>query len=231
MQIAALQKLTLLDYPSKTAATVFTTGCNFRCGYCHNSELVLPEKFPTELISEKDFFEFLDKRKNLLDGVCITGGESTLQKDLPEFLKQIRKRGFFTKLDTNGSNPEILAKLFKSRLLDYVAMDVKASLKNYKKLVGVGVAKKIESSKNLIMQSGVDYEFRITLVKELADKKEWQKILEFVKGAKQFFLQNFQTRGGCLDQNFEKYHGFSQVELRQMCEEAGEFVWKCGVRG
>jgi pyruvate formate lyase activating enzyme len=230
MQIAALQKLTLLDYPTKTAATVFTLGCNFRCGYCHNSELVLQEKFSTEMIVEKDFFEFLNQRKKLLDGVCITGGEPTLQKDLPEFLKQIRRRGFLVKLDTNGSQPEILEKLFKARLLDYVALDVKASLENYKKLVGVDVAQKIESSKNLIMQSGVSYEFRTTLVKELINEKEWQKILKFVKGAEQFFLQNFQTRGGCLDQKFEKYHGFTKAELEQMCEEAGEFVGRCGVR-
>jgi pyruvate formate lyase activating enzyme len=233
MQIAAVQKLTLLDFPGKTACTVFVPGCNFRCGYCHNPELVEPklvEKTAKNLISEEDFFGFLAKRKGMLDGVCVTGGEPTLQKDLPDFLKQIRRRGFLVKLDTNGSRPDVLEKLFKARLLDYVALDVKSSPEGYEKLVGVDVSEKIQSSKNLIMQSGVPYEFRTTLVRELVDEKEWEKILEFVKGAEKFFLQNFEGKHGCLDSAFEKYHGFTNSELKKMCEQATEFVGKCGVR-
>jgi pyruvate formate lyase activating enzyme len=233
MQIAAVQKLTLLDFPGKTACTVFVPGCNFRCGYCHNPELVEPklvEKTAKNLISEEDFFGFLAKRKGMLDGVCVTGGEPTLQKDLPDFLKQIRRRGFLVKLDTNGSRPDVLEKLFKARLLDYVALDVKSSPEGYEKLVGVDVSEKIQSSKNLIMQSGVPYEFRTTLVRELVDEKEWEKILEFVKGAEKFFLQNFEGKRGCLDPEFEKMHGFTKKELESMCEEAKEFVRECGVR-
>ncbi|MCF7836298.1 anaerobic ribonucleoside-triphosphate reductase activating protein [Candidatus Gracilibacteria bacterium] len=240
MQIAAIQKLTLLDFPTKTACTVFTLGCNFRCGYCHNPELVLPEKFPSEMMLEDDLFAFLAKRKGMLDGVCVTGGEPTLQKDLPEFLKQIRKRGFLVKLDTNGSRPDVLEKLFKARLLDYVALDVKSSPEGYEKLVGLNqpsprlrqasISEKVQSSKNLIVQSGVPYEFRTTLVREIHDEKEFAQILEFVRGAEKYFLQNFVGKQGCLDSAFEKMHGFTNSELKKMCEEAKEFVRECGVR-
>ncbi|MFH1546375.1 MAG: anaerobic ribonucleoside-triphosphate reductase activating protein [Patescibacteria group bacterium] len=233
MQIAAIQKLTLLDFPGKTACTVFTPGCNFRCGYCHNPELVLPEKIAIakqDLIPEEAFFNFLGKRKGLLDGVCVTGGEPTLQKDLLQFLKKIRQRGFLVKLDTNGSHPEILEKLFRARLLDFIALDVKASPKNYQKLVGIDVVEKIRASKNLIEQSGVPYEFRTTVVREIHDEEEFRKILEFVRGAEKFFLQNFEPKHGCLDPEFEKFHGFTKKELVKMCEEAKQFVQNCGVR-
>ncbi|MFH0776937.1 MAG: anaerobic ribonucleoside-triphosphate reductase activating protein [Patescibacteria group bacterium] len=239
MQIAALQKLTLLDFPGRTACTVFTLGCNFRCGFCHNPELVLPEKFP-KLILEEKFFEFLDRRKGLLDGVCITGGEPTLQKDLLEFCKKIRKRGFTVKLDTNGSQPEILEKLFRAGLLDYVALDIKASPENYSKIAGVdqpsprlrqaSIFEKVRASKNLIAQSGVEYELRTTVIRELHDEKELQKILEFIRGAPKYFLQNFSNRGGCLNPAFEKLHGFTNSELEKMCERAREFVGECGIR-
>ena len=229
MQIAALQKLTLLDFPSRTAATVFTPGCNFHCGFCHNPELVLPEKFP-ELIPEEKFFEFLDRRRGLLDGVCITGGEPTLQSDLSEFLKKIRKRGFAVKLDTNGSSPKVLEKLFRDRLLDYVALDIKSSPENYTKLVGVDIIDRVRQSKNFIEQSGVEFELRTTLIKEIHDAKEFTKILEFVRGAPKYFLQNFQSRGGCLDPVFEKMHGFTNSELEKMCERASEFVSECAIR-
>ncbi|MCK5472086.1 anaerobic ribonucleoside-triphosphate reductase activating protein [Candidatus Gracilibacteria bacterium] len=234
MQIAAIQKLTLLDFPGKTACTVFTPGCNFRCGYCHNPELVLPEKIAAakkDLIPESAFFNFLAKRKGLLDGVCVTGGEPTLQKGLLIFLKKIRRRGFLVKLDTNGSHPEILEKLLHARLLDFVALDVKASPENYEKLTRLkGAAGEIKISKNLIQQSGVPYEFRTTLVHEIHDKKEFGKILEFVRGAEKFFLQNFESKHGCLDPKFEKFHGFTKKELAKMCDEAKKFVRECGVR-
>ena len=229
MQIAALQKLTLLDFPGRTAATVFMPGCNFRCGFCHNPELVLPEKFP-EMIPEEKFLAFLDRRKKLLDGVCVTGGEPTLQPDLPGFLKKIRGRGFAVKLDTNGSQPEILEKLFRQKLLDFVALDVKASPENYSKIAGVDIFEKVRTSKNLISQSGVEFELRTTLIREIHDEKEFEKILAFVRGAPKYFLQNFENRGGCLDPAFEKMHGFTSTELAKMAERAREFVGECGVR-
>lgn len=234
MQIAAVQKLTLLDFPGKTACTVFTPGCDFRCGYCYNPELVLPElikKNKKNFIPENKFFEFLEKRKGLLDGVCVTGGEPLLQKGLPEFLAKIRRLGFLTKLDTNGNQPEGLKKLLDKKLLDYIALDIKASPECYEKLVGSkDAAKKVQVSRDLIMQSGLEYELRTTLVKELHDAEEFKKILAFVKGAEKFFLQNFQAKHGCLDPKFEKYHGLSKKELKEMCEEARRVVGECGVR-
>jgi len=229
MRIASFQKLTLLDFPGRTATTIFTIGCNFRCGFCHNPELVLPEKFP-DTISEEIFFEFLDRRKKLLDGVCITGGEPTLQKDLPDFLRKIRKKGFATKLDTNGSNPEMLEKLFRENLLDFVALDIKASPENYAKLVGIDIFPKVQASKSLISQSGIEFELRTTLIREIHDEAEFTKILEFVRGAPKYFLQNFQVQGGCLDSTFEKMHGFTSTELKKMAERARGFVGECGVR-
>lgn len=229
MQIAGLQKLTLLDFPSRTACTVFAPGCNFRCGYCHNPELVEPKN--PELIEEGKFFEFLSARKGFLDGVCITGGEPTLQPDLLEFLKKIRQRGFLVKLDTNGSNPEVLEKLFRAHLLDYVALDIKASPGSYAKLTGAeGIIGKIQSSRDLIMQSGVEYEFRSTLVKELVTEKEWTGILNFVCGAEKFFLQSFENKKDCLDPKFKNYHSFSRSELQTMCAKARDYVRECGVR-
>jgi pyruvate formate lyase activating enzyme len=233
MQISAIQKLTLLDFPGKAAATVFTPGCNFRCGYCHNSEFVLPEKIAKlkdSFIPEEVFFKFLEKRKNLLDGICITGGEPTLQHDLEDFIKKIRALGFLVKLDTNGSNPAMVKNLLAQNLLDYTAMDVKASPENYQKLVGVDVIEKIRETRDAIMNSGINYEFRTTLVKELVDDAEWKKILQFIQGAKKYFLQNFQTRGGCLDPQFQNYHSFSKEELETMRSEALEFVAQCEIR-
>lgn len=226
--MAALQKLTLLDFPGRTACTVFTPGCNFRCGYCHNPEMIEPKGL--ELIDEGKFFDFLNTRKGLLDGVCVTGGEPTLQPDLGEFLKKIRKRGFLTKLDTNGSSPEILEQLFRAHLLDYVALDVKASPGRYEHLVGVkDVVKKVQASINLIMQSGVEYEFRTTLVKELVNPGEWKKILDFVCGAEKYYLQAFGAKE-VLDPKFRNYHGFSKAELQEMCKQARSYVKECGVR-
>lgn len=233
MQISAIQKLTLLDFPGKAAATVFTPGCNFRCGYCHNAEFVLPEriaKLQESFIPEEVFLKFLAKRKNLLDGVCITGGEPTLQYDLEDFIKKIRALGFLIKLDTNGSNPAMVKNLLAQNLLDYIALDIKASPENYQKLVGVDAIEKVQQTRDLILHSKIDYEFRTTLVKELIDDDEWQKILHFIKGAKKYFLQNFQTRGGCLNPEFRKYHSFSQAELEKLRSEALRFVGECEIR-
>jgi len=233
MQISAIQKLTLLDFPGRTACTVFTPGCNFRCGYCHNAEFVLPEKIKkisADFIPEEAVFNFLKKRQGLLDGICITGGEPTLQVGLSAFLKKVRRLGFKIKLDTNGSMPKVVRELFYRRLLDYVAMDIKASPENYEKLVGVNVINEIRQTRDLIMQSGVEYEFRTTLVREIVDAEEFKKILEFVRGASKYFLQNFETRGGCLQREFEQYHGFNRLELEEMCNQARKFVGECGVR-
>lgn len=233
MQISAVQKLTLLDFPGRTACTVFTPGCNFRCGYCHNAEFVIPErieKIKDSFIPEETLFNFLKKRKGLLDGVCVTGGEPSLQPDLSDFFEKVRELGFATKLDTNGSKPEVLRKLLDKKLLDYVAMDVKSSPEKYLDFVGIEIADKVAETRDLIMRSDIDYEFRTTVVRELIHENEFKKILEFVRGAKKYALQNFSSRGGCLEPKFEKYNSFTKDELEGMCEQAEEYVEECLTR-
>lgn len=233
MQISAVQKLTLLDFPGRTACTIFTPGCNFRCGYCHNAEFVLPEKIEKikdSFIPEAAAFNFLEKRKGLLDGVCVTGGEPTMQSDITDFFTKVRELGFATKLDTNGSRPEVVKELLGKNLLDYIAMDIKASPEKYKDLVGIEIADKVTETRDLIMQSGIDYEFRTTVVRELFDENEFKKTLEFIRGAKRYALQNFSSRGGCLDAEFEKYHGFTKDELEEMCKQAGDYAEECLIR-
>lgn len=183
MKIAGLQKLTLLDYPGKTAATVFTLGCNFRCPFCHNTDLVTPasDKPSPMLLPEEEFFAFLKKRQGLLDGICITGGEPTLQHDLANFCKRIKDPGFLVKLDTNGSHPAILQYLLENALIDYVAMDVKNSPVHYAETVGFGATndasskcnfeiQPIENSMSLLLQGTIPFEFRTTVLNELHTK-------------------------------------------------------------
>jgi len=167
MKIGGLQKLTLIDYPGHLAATVFLIGCNFRCGFCYSSELVLPEKIKNQpVFPEKDFFSFLKQRKGLLEGVVICGGEPTINNDLPSFIKQIKKLGFLVKLDTNGSNPKMLKSLIDKKLLDYVAMDIKAPKEKYSQIAGISgvlktnIIKKVEKSIHILKESGINYEFR-----------------------------------------------------------------------
>lgn len=215
MKIGGLQKMSLIDYPGKVIATVFLIGCNFRCPYCQNPELVDPEKIKEQPeIDEKEFFGFLDERKDFLDGVCITGGEPTIQKGLIDFIKQIKKRGFLVKLDTNGSNPEVLKELIKTDLLDYIAMDIKAGLFNYSKAAGTKVnLEQIKKSIKLIMRSGVDYEFRITVAPKLIKKKTIQEIAKWLKGAEKFILQQFRNQK-VLDKTFEKIEPYADKILK-----------------
>jgi len=235
MKIAGIQKLTLLDFPGHTACTVFLPGCNMRCGYCHNQELVLPEQIKEiadSLIEESAFFNFLEKRKGLLDGVCITGGEPTLHQKLPEFIKKIKTTGFKVKLDSNGTNFEMLNKLIETNLLDYIAMDIKTSLEKYQELTKIPEThiENIKKSKKLIMNSKIDYEFRTTIVKETHSEKEISLITDFIKGAKKYFLQNFQNKGGCIDPKFNNYQNFSEEELEKLKTLASKKVKYCGVR-
>ena len=243
MKIAGLQRLTLLDYPEHTACTVFLAGCNFRCHYCHNPELVLPEcirEQAEQFLDEKAVLAFLEERRGLLEGVCITGGEPTLQPGLREFMRQIKAMGFKTKLDTNGSSPKLLEKILKEGLVDYVAMDVKAAPENYHEFVGIGADDpalrdeqqrlSIERSRDLIMTAGIDYEFRTTLVGGHHDEAEFGAILEFVRDAERYYLQNFQGGQGCLDPEWQRFRGFSDADLLRYQQQAEQFVGYCGVR-
>lgn len=186
MHIGGIQKFSLLDYPDKISAIVFTQGCNFRCGYCHNPELLVIKEKP----DNSGFFEFLKNRKGKLDGVVITGGEPCLQADLHDFIKQIRKMGFCVKLDTNGSMPDAFKQVIFD--VDYVAMDIKAPVEKYGEITKVNVnLDKIKESIKLIMESGVDYEFRTTVIKSQLNLKDFENIGKLIKGAKRYYLQKF----------------------------------------
>ena len=196
MIILGLQKLTLLDFPGKMACTVFTGGCNFRCPFCHNASLVIPSKMGAAM-STDEFFAFLEKRRGILQGVCVSGGEPTLMFDLEDFLAKIKSMGYAVKLDTNGSRPEVLRSVVEKGLVDYVAMDIKNSPDMYVRTVGVekfDVAPILESAEYL-MSGAVDFEFRTTLVGGLHTEREMHLIGEWLRGAPRMYLQNFVDSG------------------------------------
>lgn len=230
MQIGGLQKTSLIDYPDKISAIVFTVGCNFRCGYCHNPELVSPP-FPIFNMTEEELFKFLQKRKKLLDGVTVTGGEPTLHEDLPEFLGKIKKLNFLIKLDTNGTNPEMLKKVIKEKLVDYLAMDIKAPIDNYKDVVFAKVDfKKIKESIKIIMESGLDYEFRSTILPDLHTFEDLLNMAKLVKGAKNYYLQRFESKGKLLDNEYFSKNSFSVQETEKMAKACLKYVKNCSVR-
>lgn len=198
MHIEAYQKLTLLDFPGRTAATVFTHGCNFRCPFCHNAGLVVRPSEST--VPESEVLEYLEKRKKLLDGVCITGGEPLLQKDIADFIRRVRDIGYLVKLDTNGSFPEKLEELIDEGIIDYVAMDIKNSREKYPLTAGTpqDIVSKIEKSVNILMSGKVDYEFRTTVCGNLHTVEDMKAIGEWLKGAKAYYLQPFKDSGDIL---------------------------------
>lgn len=191
MKIGGLQKVSLIDYPGKISAVIFTQGCNFRCSYCHNPELVYPKLF-RECIKKDEVLSFLENRRKMLDAVVITGGEPTLQTDLGSLLKDIKDLGFLTKLDTNGSNPCVLENLIDSGMLDYIAMDIKASLSKYSLIAGVEIdTNLIKKSIKIIEDFGGDYEFRTTYVKDFLDSEDLKEIKNLVKCASRHFIQKY----------------------------------------
>lgn len=206
MLLGGLQRLTLIDYPGKVAATVFTVGCNFRCPFCHNPELVFPDfGGATGVISEKDFFDFLKKRQGQLDGICITGGEPTIQKDILEFMKKIKSLGFLVKLDSNGTRPDVLKRAYDDNLVDFVAMDIKNCLEKYNQTNETETdLERIKLSVELIRNSGRDYEFRTTVVPGLHLEKDFDKIGKWLDGAENYALQKFRNEGKILDEKFGK---------------------------
>ncbi|HKM03790.1 MAG TPA: anaerobic ribonucleoside-triphosphate reductase activating protein [Lachnospiraceae bacterium] len=206
MEIHGLNKTTLLDYPGHVAATLFTGGCNFRCPFCHNKDLVLsPSSQP--IISLDEVFSFLEKRKNILTGVCITGGEPTLQKDLPEFIRDIKALGYLVKLDTNGYRPDILKSLVSDHLLDYVAMDIKTSPANYSIVTGLSSmdVSKIMESVSFLMSGSVTYEFRTTVVKELHKSSDFEEISTWLTGCRSYYLQSFKDSENVISPGFTCY--------------------------
>ncbi len=258
MKICGLQKTTLIDYPGRVAATIFLGSCNFRCPFCYSSELVLPEIMAKQPeIQEKAFFDFLKKRKGLLQGVVICGGEPTLNKELPVFIKKIKKMRYAVKLDTNGSNPQMLKSLIKKKLIDYIAMDIKAPLSptiqnarptspagelaggrakpeipslSYEKAAGAKInLGNIKKSIQLIKSSGIDYEFRTTVVPGLHTKEDIIQIARDISPAKKYFLQNFRPEK-TVNPNFEKIKPYPKEFLLEIQKIIAPFFGTCQVR-
>lgn len=226
MKIGGLQKFSMIDYPDKVACIVFTQGCNFRCPYCHNPELVKPEMFG-ESLDEEEFFDFLKERVGKLDAVSITGGEPTLQYDLIEFIKKIRDLGFLIKLDTNGTNPDMLKEIIDQKLVSYLAMDIKAPFSKYEEITKMPVnIEKIKQSVEMIKNSGIDYEFRTTLVKNLLSPEDIVQIGRDIAGAKQYFLQKFVSTK-TVDEKVLNEETYSEEELENLKEQLKSFVAKC----
>ena len=232
MKIGGLQKTTLIDYPGKVACTVFLVGCNFRCPFCYSGELVLPERIKEHPeIPEEDFFSFLEERKGLLEGVCILGGEPTIHQDLPDFARKIKEMGYLVKIDSNGSNPEMLEKLINQHLIDYIAMDVKAPFSRYDQAAGVKVdIGKIKKSISLIKTSGVDYGFRTTVVPGFLKKEDLLQIAKDIGKAKRFCLQNFSTNKPLIDPSFEKLEPYKDEYLEEIKEEVLPFFQEVIIR-
>ncbi len=230
MNIGGLQKFSLIDYPQKISTIVFTQGCNFRCPYCHNPELVESKLFGSQ-INEEYIFSFLKSRMGKLDGVSITGGEPTLQSDLVDFIQEVKNMGYLVKLDTNGSMPEVLRKLLSENLLDYIAMDVKTTLQKYSDIVKVDIDKsKIMESINIILDSNVEYEFRTTVLKNFLSKEDIIEISRTIKGAKRYVLQKFvgiKTLDKSVIDNAENY---TNEELNEIKESIKEYVEECSIR-
>ena len=231
IEIGGLQKLTLIDYPGRLAATVFIIGCDFRCPFCYSPELVLPEKIKNQpRISEKDFFDFLKKRKGLLEGVVICGGEPTIHQKLPDFCEKIKKLGYLVKLDTNGSNPEMLKKLINGKLIDYVAVDIKAPKAKYSEAAGVKVnIKKIEESIDILKKRKIDCEFRTTVVPTIHKKEDILKIAQWIRSAKRYYLQNFRPEK-TINPKFEKIKPYPQEYLLEIQKAISPFFEICQVR-
>lgn len=229
IKIHGFNKLTLLDYPEKMAATIFLGHCNFRCPFCQNGGLVLnPDGEP--VIPMEDVLKVLKKRQGILDGVCITGGEPTLHPELPDFIAKIKKLGYAVKLDTNGSRPQVIKYLVEKNLIDYVAMDVKNAPSRYGETVGVlhFDISSIEESVEFLMSGVVDYEFRTTVTRELHTEEEFKQIGEWIAGCKRYFLQGYQESGQVIRPVFSSYTRDDLERFREVLLETIPYV---GIRG
>lgn len=232
MVLGGLQRLTLIDYPGHIAATVFTVGCNFRCPFCHNPELVMSNvKCQISNVLEDDFFRLLKERRGKLEGVCITGGEPTLQPDLIEFIRKIKEMGYKVKLDTNGMRPDVLRRLYKEKMLDFVAMDIKSDLENYAKTTNSKVdEERIKLSVDLIRNSGIDYEFRTTVVPGLHKEEDFLKIGKWLSGAKKYTLQAFEDKGKILDPNLKKKTKGKKLDLEKIAGKMKKYFERVEIR-
>ncbi len=229
MKICGFQKMTMLDFPGKVACTVFTGGCNLRCPFCHNA-LLVTDIDNDNTFSEDEILSYLYKRKGIIDGVCITGGEPLLQKDIAEFLKKVKATGMPVKLDTNGCYPEKLKELVAEGLVDYVAMDIKNSKRKYPVTVDIPDfdISKVEESVSFLLSDAVDYEFRTTVVKEYHTAQDIVSIAEWIKGAKRYFLQGFVDSGNLIGSGMS---ALRPQEMVAFCTKAQEIVPNTVLRG
>ncbi len=226
MLIGGLQKSSLVDYPAKICTVVFTIGCNFRCGYCHNPELIKKE----DAILEEDFFGFIKSRIGKIDAIVISGGEPTLQEDLEDFIVKCKKLGFLIKLDTNGTNPKVLENLISKKLLDYIAMDIKAPFEKYQNITRRFLdVENIKKSIKIILNSNIDYEFRTTVVKSQLSIEDLIKISENIKGAKKYYLQKFSPKE-VLDEKLKVEKTYSDLEFFEIARVLEKNIEKVGVR-
>lgn len=229
MKICGFNKTTLLDYPGRVACTIFLGGCNFRCPFCQNSSLVVaPEEQPA--YEEEEILKFLKKRKGILDGVCVSGGEPTMSPELPELLRKIKKLGYEIKLDTNGSKPSVVKELAAEGLLDKIAMDIKACPDNYGTLTGLGRpdVRAVKETAEFLMKGKMDYEFRTTVVKELHSERDFREIGQWLKGAKAYYLQAYRDSEGVLKPGFCSY---SLEKLREFQKILLETIPLVEIRG
>jgi len=227
MKVTGIQKLTLLDYPGVVACTVFTAGCNFRCPFCHNAMLVLPEQIDDECLTDEE----VKKRRGVLDGVAVTGGEPLLHADMPEFLARVKDLGYKIKLDTNGSNPELLSEIVKNKLVDRVAMDIKNAPEEYARTIGLksfDIAP-VERSKEMLLRGDIDYEFRTTVVKGIHTKESLIGAAKWIEGAKEYYLQQFKDSGNLILP--DGLSAYDEKQMHALADAVRDYVPTVEVRG
>lgn len=231
MVLGGIQRSSLIDYPGSVSCVVFTVGCNMACGYCHNPELSKPVQPIKTGFTEEDFFEFLKERQGKLEAVVITGGEPTIHDDLPEFISKIKEMGFKIKLDSQGTRPEMLKELLENKMLDYVAMDIKAPLERYQEVTRAFIeTDKIKESIKLIMEKAPAYEFRTTIVKDQLGADDFEKIGRMIEGASLYALQKFVSSGKTLDPSFENRESYSDFEMENFKKIMQNYVKEVIVR-
>jgi pyruvate formate lyase activating enzyme len=229
MKIGGLQKTSLLDYPDRISAILWTVGCNFRCPFCYNKNLVTGNVEP---IPESEIVSFLEKRKGMLEGVVISGGEPLLQNDIVEFVSKVKQLGFLVKIDTNGTEPERLRELLEKKLVDYIAMDVKAPKKKYHELAGVNVdLSRIDASIGLIKTAAPAYEFRTTFVPNLLKKEDIVEIAQWLNGAERFYLQQFKYNPPLVSSKLDSVAPYSKEYLGETLRAIQPFFKTCSLRG
>ena len=228
MKIAGMQKLSLVDYPEKMCCTLFTSGCNFRCPFCHNAGLVV--RPAEDILTHDEVFDYLKKRKGVLQAVTISGGEPTLQKDLKQFAQQVKDLGYLVKLDTNGTNPDLLIDMVQSGLVDYVAMDIKNSKQKYAQTAGLSQMDiaGVEKSVDFLLGGKIPFEFRTTVVRDFHTAEDFKHIAEWIGNPPRYFLQQFVNSGDLVD---DSVHGYDNEEMKKLISQVQQYIPNAKLRG